>query len=139
MGQEEDYPAKRTFKLRIYDELGVLEKAVADGIELLSSGGRFCIISFHSLEDRIVKNAFYKKANPCTCPKEFPVCICGKKPLVKLIERKPITPSKKELEENPRARSAKLRVVEKYDDVLRKISEVEIKQNKKNQKQKKII
>jgi 16S rRNA (cytosine1402-N4)-methyltransferase len=114
--REGPHPAKRTFqalRIAVNDELGVLEKAVADGIELLSSGGRFCIISFHSLEDRIVKNAFYKKANPCTCPKEFPVCICGKKPLVKLIERKPITPSKKELEENPRARSAKLRVVEK--------------------------
>lgn len=114
--REGPHPAKRTFqalRIAVNDELGVLEKAVNDGIELLKPGGRSCIISFHSLEDRIVKNAFYKKAKPCTCPPEFPVCICGKKSLVKFIEKKPVTPSKDELEKNPRARSAKLRVVEK--------------------------
>lgn len=110
------HPAKRTFqaiRIVVNDELGVLERVITDGIELLEAGGRFCIISFHSLEDRIVKNAFYKKANPCTCPPEFPICICKKEPEVKLVRRKPIIASKWELEKNPRARSAKLRIVEK--------------------------
>lgn len=114
--REGPHPAKRTFqalRIAVNDELGVLEKAVSDGIELLKLGGRFCIISFHSLEDRIVKNTFYNRAKPCTCPPEFPVCICGKKPLVKIIGKKTIIPSKEEIEKNPRARSSKLRVVEK--------------------------
>lgn len=114
--REGPHPAKRTFqalRIAVNDELGVLEKAVSDGIELLKPGGRFCIISFHSLEDRIVKNTFYNRAKPCTCPPEFPVCICGKKPLVKIIGKKTIIPSKEEIEKNPRARSSKLRVVEK--------------------------
>ena len=115
--REGPHPAKRTFqalRIAVNDELGVLEKRLPMGLSFLSPGGRFCIISFHSLEDRIVKMLFIK-ANPCTCPKEFPYVYVEKATLVKLIERKPITPSKKELEENPRARSAKLRVVEKYD------------------------
>ena len=82
-------------------------------VGLLSPGGRLCVITFHSLEDRIVKNTFRNLANPCTCPKSFPVCVCGKKPLVKLITRKPVTASAEELEQNPRARSASLRIVEK--------------------------
>ena len=81
--------------------------------ELLNPGGRLCIITFHSLEDRIVKNAFRKQENPCTCPPEFPVCVCGKKPLAKVITRKPILPSEEELEENHRSRSAKLRILER--------------------------
>ena len=80
---------------------------------LLNPGGRLCVITFHSLEDRIVKNAFKRMADPCTCPKSFPVCVCGKKPVVRLVTRKPITASEAELAENPRARSASLRVVEK--------------------------
>ncbi|MDQ2086885.1 16S rRNA (cytosine(1402)-N(4))-methyltransferase RsmH [Herbivorax sp. ANBcel31] len=114
--REGPHPAKRTFqalRIAVNDELGILERVIEDGIGLLEKGGRFCVISFHSLEDRIVKNTFYKKVNPCTCPPEFPICICGKKPEVKFIERKPVIPSKEELEKNPRARSAKLRVVEK--------------------------
>jgi len=81
--------------------------------ELLNPGGRLCIITFHSLEDRIVKNAFRKQENPCTCPPEFPVCVCGKKPLGKVVTRKPILPSEEELEENHRSRSAKLRILER--------------------------
>lgn len=110
------HPAKRTFqaiRIAVNDELGVLEKVIESGIELLNSGGRFCIITFHSLEDRIVKNMFAKLANPCTCHRSFPVCICGKKPLVKVISRKPIISSSEELDENPRARSAKLRIAQK--------------------------
>jgi len=82
-------------------------------IEMLNPGGRLCIITFHSLEDRIVKSAFKKQENPCTCPPEFPVCVCGKKPLGKAVTKKPILPSEKELEENNRSASAKLRVFEK--------------------------
>ena len=83
--------------------------------DLMNPGGRFCIITFHSLEDRIVKNAFRRNENPCTCPPEFPVCVCGKKPRVRLVTRKPSVSGAAELGENSRARSAKLRVVEKCD------------------------
>ncbi|TYQ13054.1 UNVERIFIED_CONTAM: 16S rRNA (cytosine1402-N4)-methyltransferase [Acetivibrio alkalicellulosi] len=110
------HPAKRTFqalRIAVNNELGILEKVIKDGITLLKPGGRFCVISFHSLEDRIVKNVFNNSVNPCTCPPEFPVCICGKKPEVVLIGRKPVTASNDELERNPRSRSAKLRVAEK--------------------------
>lgn len=110
------HPAKRTFqaiRIEVNDELGQLEKAVDNFCDVLAEEGRLCIITFHSLEDRIVKNIFNTRANPCTCPKEFPVCICGKVADVKKVSGKPIVPSKEELEENPRSRSAKLRVSEK--------------------------
>ncbi len=110
------HPAKRTFqaiRIEVNNELGILEDAVNDMVELLKPKGRICIITFHSLEDRIVKNVFRKLENPCTCPRDFPVCVCGKKPQVRIITRKPIIPDDKELEYNHRSRSAKLRVVEK--------------------------
>ena len=110
------HPAKRTFqaiRIEVNDELGQLEKAVDDFVDVLAPGGRLCIITFHSLEDRIVKETFARRENPCTCPPEFPVCICGKKPDAKRITRKPIVPSDEELERNPRSRSAKLRILEK--------------------------
>ena len=90
-----------------------LKKALDELIDLLNPGGRFCIITFHSLEDRIVKNAFRRNENPCTCPPEFPVCVCGKVSKGKVITRKPILPSVEELEVNSRYKSAKLRVFEK--------------------------
>ncbi len=114
--REGPHPAKRTFqaiRIEVNDELGQLEKAVDEFIDVLGDGGRLCIISFHSLEDRIVKEAFNRRLNPCTCPKEFPVCNCGKKADVKKVSGKPILPTPQELEMNPRARSAKLRVIEK--------------------------
>lgn len=109
------HPAKRTFqaiRIEVNGELAILDKTVDDAAERLNVGGRLCIITFHSLEDRIIKNAFRRQENPCICPKEFPVCVCGKKPLGRTITRKPIVPSDEELELNPRARSAKLRVFE---------------------------
>ena len=110
------HPAKRTFqaiRIEVNDELGQLERAVEEFCDVLAPKGRLCIITFHSLEDRIVKDIFNQRANPCTCPKEFPVCVCGKKPDIKKVTGKPIIPSEEELEENPRARSAKLRVAQK--------------------------
>ena len=109
------HPAKRTFqaiRIEVNGELEVLQRAIDDVAARLAVGGRLCIITFHSLEDRIVKEAFRKQENPCICPPQFPVCVCGKKPLGRVITRKPILPSKEELEENPRSRSAKLRVME---------------------------
>ena len=114
--REGPHPAKRTFqaiRIEVNDELGQLGKAVENFVKVLNPEGRLCIISFHSLEDRIVKNIFNEKADPCTCPKDFPVCVCGKKPEVVKITRKPIISGDEELEHNPRARSAKLRIVEK--------------------------
>ena len=114
--REGPHPAKRTFqaiRIEVNDELGQLGKAVENFVKVLNSEGRLCIISFHSLEDRIVKNIFNEKADPCTCPKDFPVCVCGKEPEVVKITRKPIVSGEEELECNPRARSAKLRIVEK--------------------------
>ena len=111
------HPAKRTFqaiRIECNHELEVLEQSIDTMIDLLNPGGRLSIITFHSLEDRIVKSAFRKNENPCTCPKEFPVCVCGKKPKGKVITRKPILPTKSEMEENPRAKSAKLRVFERH-------------------------
>lgn len=109
------HPAKRTFqaiRIEVNGELEVLQRAIDDVAARLAVGGRLCIITFHSLEDRIVKEAFRKQENPCICPPQFPECVCGKKPLGRVITRKPILPSKEELEENPRSRSAKLRVLE---------------------------
>lgn len=110
------HPAKRTFqaiRIEVNDELGQLERAVSEFCDVLAPKGRLCIITFHSLEDRIVKDIFNQRANPCTCPKEFPVCVCGKKADIKKVTGKPIIPSKEELEENPRARSAKLRIAQR--------------------------
>lgn len=114
--REGPHPAKRTFqaiRIEVNEELSELERAVDELIDVLCEGGRLCIISFHSLEDRIVKEAFHRRVNPCICPKEFPVCSCGKKADVKKVSGKPILPTSQELEMNPRARSAKLRVIEK--------------------------
>ena len=114
--REKQHPAKRSFqaiRIAVNDELGSVEKVMADAIPLLNPGGRLAVITFHSLEDRIVKNAMAEAAKGCTCPPNFPVCVCGKKPQVKLICRKPIVSGEAELAENPRARSAKLRVCEK--------------------------
>ena len=114
--REKQHPAKRSFqaiRIAVNDELGAVEKIMEDAVELLNPGGRLAIITFHSLEDRIVKNGMADAAKGCTCPPNFPVCVCGKKPKVKLISRKPITASEEELEVNPRSRSAKLRICEK--------------------------
>lgn len=110
------HPAKRTFqaiRIEVNGELAILDKAVDDMTARLNEGGRICVITFHSLEDRIIKNAMKRHENPCTCPPEFPVCVCGKVPDGKVVTRKPILPSDEELENNPRARSAKLRIMEK--------------------------
>ena len=114
--REKQHPAKRSFqaiRIAVNDELGSVERAMEAAIPLLNPGGRLAVITFHSLEDRIVKNAMAEAAKGCTCPPNFPVCVCGKKPLVKLISRKPIVATEEELEVNPRSRSAKLRVCEK--------------------------
>ncbi len=114
--REKQHPAKRSFqaiRIAVNDELGSVEKVLEDAIPLLNPGGRLAIITFHSLEDRIVKNAMADAAKGCICPPNFPVCVCGRKPQVKLINRKPITASQEELSDNPRSRSAKLRVCEK--------------------------
>ncbi len=114
--REKQHPAKRSFqaiRIAVNDELGSVEKAMKDAIPLLNPGGRLAVITFHSLEDRIVKTEMTAASKGCTCPPNFPVCVCGKKPKVKLISRKPIVASDEELEMNPRSRSAKLRVCEK--------------------------
>ena len=114
--REKQHPAKRSFqaiRIAVNDELGAVERMLASAIDRLNPGGRLAVITFHSLEDRIVKTAFQEAARGCTCPKDFPVCVCGKKPKVKLITRHPIVADEAELAENPRARSAKLRVAEK--------------------------
>lgn len=111
------HPAKKTFqaiRIEVNRELEVLEESLEDMVDLLNEEGRICVITFHSLEDRIVKNKFRTLENPCTCPKDFPVCVCGKKPKGKVITRRPIVPSEEELETNSRAKSAKLRVFESY-------------------------
>lgn len=110
------HPAKRTFqalRIEVNNELGILDKAIKEGIEILNRSGRFCIISFHSLEDRAVKDAFRELEKPCICPREFPVCNCGRQPTIKVVTKKPVVPGQKEIEQNPRARSARLRVAEK--------------------------
>ncbi len=110
------HPAKRTFqaiRIELNRELEVLKDSLDDMIDLLNPGGRLCIITFHSLEDRIVKSAFRKNENPCTCPSDFPVCVCGKVSKGSILTRKPILPSEEEMEENSRAKSAKLRIFER--------------------------
>ena len=114
--REKQHPAKRSFqaiRIAVNDELGSVERVMEAAIPRLAPGGRMAVITFHSLEDRIVKTAMANASKGCTCPPNFPVCVCGKKPLVKLVSRKPIVSGEEELERNPRARSAKLRVCEK--------------------------
>lgn len=114
--REKQHPAKRSFqaiRIAVNDELGAVSRMMQAAVSRLNPGGRLAVITFHSLEDRIVKSEMQQAARGCTCPPEFPVCVCGKKPLVKLVTRKPIVSGPAELEENPRARSAKLRVAEK--------------------------
>lgn len=114
--REKQHPAKRSFqaiRIAVNDELGAVSRMMQAAVGRLNPGGRLAVITFHSLEDRIVKSKMQQAARGCTCPPEFPVCVCGKKPLVKLVTRKPIVSGPAELEENPRARSAKLRVAEK--------------------------
>lgn len=114
--RQNGHPSKQTFqaiRIECNRELDVLRNSLDDFIEMLNPEGRLCIITFHSLEDRIVKTTFKKKENPCTCPPEFPVCVCGKVSQGKVITRKPILPGNRELEENSRSKSAKLRVFEK--------------------------
>ncbi len=114
--REKQHPAKRSFqaiRIAVNDELGSVEKVMRDAIDCLNPGGRLAVITFHSLEDRIVKSAMSAASKGCTCPPNFPVCVCGKKPKVSLVSRKPITSTQEELKANPRARSAKLRVCEK--------------------------
>jgi 16S rRNA (cytosine1402-N4)-methyltransferase len=114
--REKQHPAKRSFqaiRIAVNDELGAVDAVMRRAIDRLNPGGRLAVITFHSLEDRIVKNAMAEAVRGCTCPPEFPVCVCGKKPSLKLISRKPIVAGDAELEMNPRARSAKLRVGEK--------------------------
>lgn len=114
--REGPHPAKRTFqalRIEVNDELGQLERAIDRFIDVLAPGGRLAVITFHSLEDRIVKETFRRREQPCTCPKEFPVCVCGKVSDVRRVTGKPILPDPEEIESNPRSRSAKLRVIEK--------------------------
>ena len=114
--REKQHPAKRSFqgiRIAVNDELTAVSRMLQAAVPRLRSGGRLAVISFHSLEDRIVKSELAAAARGCTCPPEFPVCVCGRTPQVRLISRKPILPGSRELEENPRARSAKLRVAEK--------------------------
>lgn len=114
--REGPHPAKRTFqaiRIEVNSELSILNRAIEDGVNRLSKGGRMAIITFHSLEDRIVKNKFKDLAITCRCPKEFPICVCNEKAKVKVITRKAVEPTEIEVNENPRSRSAKLRIVEK--------------------------
>lgn len=116
--REKQHPAKRTFqaiRIAVNDELNSVSKAMDAAIPCLNPGGRLAVITFHSLEDRIVKNAMAAAAKGCICPPEFPVCVCGRKPQVRMVTRKPVTAAPEELEENPRARSAKLRICEKLE------------------------
>lgn len=114
--REKQHPAKRTFqaiRIAVNDELACVERMLQRAVPRLNKGGRLVVITFHSLEDRIVKTGLAEFARGCTCPPDFPVCVCGRKPDIKLVNKKPILPSEQEIEENPRARSAKLRVAEK--------------------------
>lgn len=114
--RREKNPCRKSFqaiRIEVNHELDVLETALTDGFDVLKVGGRMSVITFHSLEDRIVKNRFKEFCMGCTCPPEFPVCVCGRKPMGRLVDKKPITASPEELERNPRSRSAKLRIIEK--------------------------
>lgn len=114
--QKEGHPAKRTFqaiRIEVNRELQILNKAVEDSVNRLNKGGRIAIITFHSLEDRIIKTKFKNLENPCTCPPDFPICVCGKSSCIKVITRKPVEPSEEEMNVNSRSKSAKLRVAEK--------------------------
>ena len=114
--REKQHPAKRSFqavRIAVNDELGEVERLLEGALDALNAGGRLAVITFHSLEDRLVKTAYGAWAKGCTCPPDFPVCVCGKKPRAKLVGKRPITASARELEDNPRARSAKLRIAEK--------------------------
>jgi 16S rRNA (cytosine1402-N4)-methyltransferase len=114
--REGPHPAKRTFqaiRIEVNQELNLLPRAIESAVEVLKPGGRLCIISFHSLEDRIVKQMFRSLSNPCTCPPDSPVCICGRRPLVKVLTSKPVTPTSREVSANPRSRSAKARCCQK--------------------------
>ncbi len=116
--REKQHPAKRSFqalRIAVNDELGALTQVLENAVGCLNAGGRLAIITFHSLEDRLVKKSFKQMANPCTCPPEIPMCVCGKKPLIDIVTGKPIVPTPEEIERNPRARSAKLRVAIKRD------------------------
>ena len=117
--REKQHPAKRSFqaiRIAVNDELASVERMICGAVPKLNRGGRLAVITFHSLEDRIVKTGMADFAKGCTCPPDFPVCVCGKTPDIKLVSRKPILPTDQEVEENPRARSAKLRVAEKLKD-----------------------
>lgn len=114
--REGGHPAKRTFqalRIAVNEELDVLEAALYDAIEMLNTGGRLVVITFHSLEDRIVKNIFNQMEKPCTCPSRIPICVCGKEPQLKVLTRKPVTADEEELEYNSRSKSAKLRAAER--------------------------
>jgi len=114
--REKQHPAKRTFqaiRIAVNDELTAVRSAVSLAVPRLNSGGRLCVVTFHSLEDRIVKQGYAALVKGCTCPPDFPVCVCGKRPQIRLVNRKPILPSEEERSENPRSRSAKLRIAEK--------------------------
>ena len=114
--KEKQHPAKRSFqaiRIAVNDELGSVERVIRRAVPRLNQGGRLAVITFHSLEDRIVKSELAEFARGCTCPPDFPVCVCGRTPDIRLVNKKPILPSERELEENPRARSAKLRAAEK--------------------------
>ena len=114
--REGPHPAKRTFqalRIAVNDELGALKEALGEAVQVLKPGGRISVITFHSLEDRIVKNEFQTREKPCTCPPSFPVCVCGKKPELKILTKKPVLPSEEEVAQNPRSRSAKLRTAQR--------------------------
>lgn len=114
--RRDGHPARKTFqalRIAVNDELGVLERTIDKAFDLLASEGRLAVITFHSLEDRIVKRKMVKFCEGCTCPKDFPVCVCGNKPRARLVTRKPVTADEKEIQDNPRSRSAKLRILEK--------------------------
>lgn len=117
--RQNGHPSKRTFqaiRIELNRELEVLKDSLEDMIKILSPGGRICVITFHSLEDRIVKNIFKNCENPCICPPDFPKCVCGRKPLGRVITRKPVVPSQKEIEINKRAKSSKLRIFERISE-----------------------